>query len=92
MTVERPALDQLQVKAGRTLKDRVQPGLTADDRKECHLHVVDEAGDQQRPRSTRLPRERNGTGLLFEPGDERDPREAALGARAPGACSGRGGG
>jgi hypothetical protein len=33
VTVERPVLDQLQVEVGRTLEDRVQPGLTGDDRK-----------------------------------------------------------
>ena len=31
VTVERPVLDQLQVEVGRTLEDRVQPGLTGDD-------------------------------------------------------------
>jgi hypothetical protein len=38
-TVECPALDQLQVEVGRTLEDRVQPGLTGDDREERHLHA-----------------------------------------------------
>jgi hypothetical protein len=28
VTVERPVLDQLQVEVGRTLEDRVEPGLT----------------------------------------------------------------
>src|SRR6266581_7341187 len=32
VAVERPALDQLEVEVGRTLEDRVQPGLTCDDR------------------------------------------------------------
>src|SRR6266498_5264377 len=41
VTIERPALDQLQVEVGRTLEDRVQPGLTGDDRAEPHLHTVD---------------------------------------------------
>ena len=31
VTVECPALDQLQVEVGRTLEDRVQPGLTQTD-------------------------------------------------------------
>ncbi len=41
VTVERPALEQLQVEVGRTLENRVQPGLTGDDRKERYLHAVD---------------------------------------------------
>jgi hypothetical protein len=41
VTVERPGLDQLQVEVGRTLEDRVQAGLTGDDREERHLHAVD---------------------------------------------------
>ena len=41
VTVERPVLDQLQVEVGRTLEDRVQPGLTGDDREERDLHTVD---------------------------------------------------
>jgi hypothetical protein len=41
MTVERPVLDQLQVEVGRPLEDRVQPGLTGDDREERHLHIID---------------------------------------------------
>jgi hypothetical protein len=41
VTVERPVLDQLQVEVGRTLEDRVQPGLTGDDREERHLQAVD---------------------------------------------------
>jgi hypothetical protein len=35
--VERLVLDQFQVEVGRTLEDRVQPGLTGDDREDCHL-------------------------------------------------------
>ena len=31
MTVERSALDELQVEVGRILEDRVPPGLTGDD-------------------------------------------------------------
>ena len=41
VTVERPVLDQLQVKVGRILEDRVQPGLTGDHREERHLQAVD---------------------------------------------------
>src|SRR5262245_59153828 len=32
VAVERPALDQLEVEVGRTVEDRVQPGLTGDHR------------------------------------------------------------
>jgi hypothetical protein len=32
VSVERPALDQFEVEVGRTLEDRVQPGLTGDSR------------------------------------------------------------
>jgi hypothetical protein len=42
--VERPALQQLQVEIGSTLEDRFHPGLTGDDRKDRHLHAVDQAG------------------------------------------------
>ena len=41
VTVERPLSDQLQVEVGRTLEDRVHPGLTGDDREKRHLHAVD---------------------------------------------------
>ena len=41
LAVERPVLDQLQVEVGRTLEDRLQPGLTGDDREERHLQAVD---------------------------------------------------
>src|SRR4051812_20331145 len=47
--VERPVLHELQVEVGRTLEDRVEPGLPGDDREERHLHEVDEAGGHQRP-------------------------------------------
>src|SRR5690349_3132880 len=40
VTIECPALDQLQVEVGRILEDRVQPGLTGDDREQRHLHAV----------------------------------------------------
>jgi hypothetical protein len=49
VAVERPVLDQLQVEVGRTLEDRVQPGLTGDDREERHLQAVDQAGAHERP-------------------------------------------
>jgi hypothetical protein len=35
--IKRPVLDQLQVEVGRTLEDRVRPGLTDDHREERHL-------------------------------------------------------
>src|SRR5580692_4957300 len=66
VAVERPALDQLEVEVGRTLEDRVLPGLTGDDGEERHLDTVDQAGGHQRPvhrqaavRAQRYP------GLLF---------------------------
>jgi hypothetical protein len=40
MAVQRPALDQLEVEVGRTLEDRVRPGLTADHREERHLDAL----------------------------------------------------
>src|SRR5205823_13651810 len=49
MAVERPVLDQLEVEVGRTLEDRVQPGLTGDHREERHLDAVDQTGGHQRP-------------------------------------------
>jgi hypothetical protein len=44
VAVERPALDQLEVEVGRTLEDRVQPGLTGDHGEERHLDAVDQSG------------------------------------------------
>src|SRR4051794_24497831 len=44
VTVERLTVDQLEVEVGRTLEDRVGPGLTGDDREDRDLHEVDEAG------------------------------------------------
>jgi hypothetical protein len=41
VTVERPAFDQLEVEVCRALEDRVQSGLTGDDREERHVHVVE---------------------------------------------------
>src|SRR5207245_659465 len=49
VAVECPALNQLEVEVGRTLKDRVQPGLTGDHREERHLDAVDQTGGHQRP-------------------------------------------
>src|SRR5207302_8241155 len=71
--VERPALDQLEVEVSRTLKDRVQPGLTGDHREERHLDVVDQAGGHQRPvhRQAAVRAQRH-IGLLLEPGDDVD--------------------
>jgi hypothetical protein len=59
--VERPLLDQLQVEVGRTLEDRLIPGLTGDDGKDRDLHVVDELGSHQRPVQRQAAGERNGT-------------------------------
>jgi hypothetical protein len=44
VAVERPALDQLEIEVGRTLEDRVDPGLTGDHREDRHLDAVDQAG------------------------------------------------
>ena len=51
VTVERPVLDQLQVEVGRSLEDRVRPGLTGDDG-ECQLYVVDEDRASSRVRAS----------------------------------------
>src|SRR5919108_280430 len=73
VAVERPALDQLEVEVGRTLKDRVISGLTGDDREERHLQAVDQTGDHQRPvhRQAAVRAQRH-LGLLLEPGDDVD--------------------
>src|SRR5215211_4425714 len=73
VAVERPGLDQFQVEVGRTLEDRVQPGLTGDDREERYLDPVDQAGGHQRPvqRQTAVRPQRH-LGLLLEPGDDVD--------------------
>jgi hypothetical protein len=44
VAVERSVLHQFKVEVGRTLEDRVQPGLTGDDGTQRHLHPVDETG------------------------------------------------
>jgi hypothetical protein len=73
VAVERPALDQLQVEVGRTLKDRVHSGLTGDDREKRHLHTIDQAGGHQRPVQRQAAvRAQRHVGLLFEPGDDVD--------------------
>ena len=46
VAVERPALDQLEVEVGRTLKDRVISGLTGDHGEERHLEAVDQTQEQ----------------------------------------------
>ena len=61
MAVERPAVDQLEVEVGRTLEDRVHPGLTGDHREERHLDAVDQTSGHQRPVHRQAPGERNGT-------------------------------
>jgi hypothetical protein len=48
VAVERSVLDQLEVEVGRTLEDRVVPGLSGDDGEERHLDAVDQAGGHQR--------------------------------------------
>ena len=52
VTVERPGLDQLHVGVGRTLEDRLQPGVAGDNREQRHLQAVDEAGDLWRASAT----------------------------------------
>jgi hypothetical protein len=42
VTIERPVLEEFKVEIGRTLEDRVQPGLTGDDGKECHLYAINQ--------------------------------------------------
>src|SRR5215213_98548 len=49
VTVEHPALDQLQLEVSRTLEDRVKPGLPGDHREERHLNAIDQPGGHQRP-------------------------------------------
>src|SRR5215218_1939937 len=73
VAVQRPALDQLEVEVGRTLEDRVQPGLTGDHREERHLDAVDETGAHQGPvhRQAAVRAERH-LGLLLEPSDDVD--------------------
>src|SRR5215204_7395102 len=73
VSVERPVLEQLKVEVGRTLKDRVEPGLTGDDREERQLDAVDEAGGHQRPVQRQAAvRAQRHLRLLLEPGDDVD--------------------
>src|SRR5215218_7411881 len=73
VTVERPALDQLQVEVGPTLEDRVQSGLTGDHREERHLDAVDQTGGHQRPVQRQAAvRAQRYLGLLLEPSDDLD--------------------
>ena len=44
--VEGAALDEFEVEVGRDLQDRVQAGTAGDDREECQLDAVDQAGRQ----------------------------------------------
>ena len=84
VAVERPVLDQLQVEVGRTLEDRVQPGLAGDHREESDLHPVDQAGSHQRPvhRQAAMRAQRH-LGLLLEPGDDVDGIAAHHGRVGP---------
>jgi hypothetical protein len=61
VAVERPALDQLEVEVGRTLEDRVQPGLTGDDGEERDLDGSTWPAAISARFIDRLPCERNGT-------------------------------
>src|ERR671920_2572784 len=71
VSVEGPVLDQLQVKVGRTLEDRLLPGLCGDDREDRHLEAVDEAGGHQRPvhRQAAVGAQRHPR-VLLEAGDD----------------------
>src|SRR3954447_684701 len=70
VAVERPALDQLQVKISCTLEDRVQSGLTGDHGEERHRRPVDQTGGHQRTVQRQAPvGAQRHFGLLFEPGD-----------------------
>ncbi len=61
VAVQRPVLDQLQVEVGRPCEDRVQPGLTGDDREERHLHEVHEPSGHQRPVHRQVPLRSHGS-------------------------------
>ena len=47
VAVECPALDRFRAEAGRPPEARIQPGLTGDHAKECHLHARDWVGGHQ---------------------------------------------
>src|SRR5215207_10625863 len=60
-------------KSAATLEDRVQPGLTGDDREERHLNAVDQTGGHQCPVHRQAAvRAQRYLGLLLEPGDDVD--------------------
>ena len=46
-SIERPALDQLEVEVGRTLEDWLISGLTGDHGEDRHLDAVDETRGHQ---------------------------------------------
>src|SRR3954454_17250953 len=73
VTVERPALDQLEVEVGRPLEDRVKPGLTRDGGEERPLRAVDQPGGPQRPVHRQAAvRAQRQLGFLLEAGDDVD--------------------
>src|SRR4051812_14748646 len=84
VTVERPALDQLEVEVGRTLENRGKPGLTSDHREERHLNAVDQTGGHQRPvhRQAAVRAQRH-VGLLLQPRDDVDGVTARDGRVGP---------
>ena len=55
VAVERPALDQLEVEVGCTLKIGVISGLTGDDGEDRHLDAVDQTGGHSDRFIDRLP-------------------------------------
>src|SRR4051812_5906543 len=84
VTVESPALEELQVEVGSTREDRVRPGPTGDDRKDRHLHAVDQAGSHQRPvQGEAAMRAQGHVGLLLEPADDVDAVTALDGRVRP---------
>ncbi len=73
VTVERAALDQLEVEVGSAVEEGVRPGLTGDHREDRHLDAVDETGRHQRPVHRQAAvRAQGHLGLLLEPGDDVD--------------------
>jgi Amidohydrolase family len=59
--VERPVLEQFQIEVGRTLEDRVQPGLPGDDGKSVTCTRSTSPAAISARFNDRLPCERNGT-------------------------------
>ena len=49
VAVERPVLDQLEIKVGCALEDRLLPRVTSNNWKDGNLDAVDETGCHQRP-------------------------------------------